>query len=104
MNGSNLGIDGLSIGISKDGMASYRENLKLTLLTQCTQALDHWIDDLKTAISTGWQGVSRDNFFTLLDQQVQVVKEDIEKEYYDLEARLTEIEINYLNQDKYLIQ
>ena len=96
--GENLGIDSLTIGVSRAGMEEYRESLKMHLLEETKTKLED-VAEIQTAIDNGWQGQARDQFLVDFDQQIGKIIEDLQKEYDDLDHRLIELSENYLNQD-----
>lgn len=99
---NNLQMGDLTIGVSKAGMDSYIENLKLEIITNTIQKMDN-IQAIEAAINKGWQGESRDKFLTLFKKQRDLIKEDLKKEYKDLEFRLQELEASYYKQDKEML-
>lgn len=97
-NNADLNISDITIGIDKTKMANYKENLKTILLIQ-TQDLLRNVGEIQATIDSGWQGISRDQFYKSFESAIEKVCNDLEAEYDDLEFRLTELEHNYLNQD-----
>lgn len=96
-------IGALDIGISKEGMAAYRDALKAELITKCKEKLEA-TDGITTTLVAGWQGEARDKFLKQLGQTITKIEEDLEDEYYDLEARLYELESNYFDQDMKMME
>lgn len=103
IGGRDVGIDGLSIGISSQGMDEYIEVLRISLLQNVKEQIDD-VTELETKINAGWQGQSRDRFLNLFEQSRNNVKDDLEAEYNDLVARLVELQQNYFAQDANMIQ
>lgn len=99
---TNVGIDGLTIGVSKEGMEEYRESLRISLLEDTKTKLQD-VAAIQAAIDSGWQGYARDHFFEDFDQQIEKIIEDLQKEYEDLDNRLTELEENYFGQDYHMM-
>lgn len=102
-NSGNLGIDSLSIGVSKKGMDAYRDQVKIDLLTNVKKELDNRTD-LEAALKKGWQGQSCQNYITNLNNDVSKIETDLEAEYNDLEYRLEELESNYFKQDSEMVE
>ncbi len=100
----NLGIDSLSIGISSSGMSEYKEALRADLLLSTQTKLEEEKNNILNVINTGWQGVARDRFEKQLTDECTRIGEDLEKEYKDLDARLSELENFYFEQDKSLLE
>lgn len=105
LGGSNgyLGIDNLSIGVSKQGMNDYRIQLRADLLTRVRRELDNRTD-LEAALKKGWQGQSCKNYLINLRNDVEKIETDLEAEYNDLENRLSELESNYFKQDNEMVE
>ncbi len=99
-----LDLSALDIGISSTGMAQYREDLRASLLVSTTDKLNEEVENILSVIDSGWQGVSRDRFERQLRNMCELMGEDLRKEYDDLEARLTELESFYYEQDLKLIE
>lgn len=94
----NLGIDSLTIGVSHAGMDAYRDALKLEILQTTKELIDDF-SDVETSINNCWQGVSRDRFLNVFQQTREQIKNDLDAEYNDLDARLSELEYAYYQQD-----
>lgn len=103
MGNNSLGISDLTIGISSNGMEEYKEKLKIDLL-QTSKDLINDVDSVITAINSGWQGVSRDKFLSQFAEARQKICDDLDKEYQDLENRLTDIQSAYYIADQNLIE
>ena len=99
----NLDLSALDIGVSKEGMSQYMEELKASLLVSVTEKLNEEVENMMTVINTGWQGVSRDRFETKLRDVCAKINTDLSAEYYDLQRRLDELMLFYYNQDNALI-
>ena len=99
---SNISINELSTGVDSDGMLSYIEDLKAVLITETIGKIDN-IDAIDTAIKNGWQGVARDRFLTDFADARTSVKEDLEKEYKNLNYRLDELQSQYFQADLNMI-
>lgn len=97
-----LGIESLSTGISASGMDEYLEGLRAKYITETSELIDD-IADIQEAINNGWQGVAKDRFMTQFDIARTTVKNDLRKEYTNLEARLTELKAQYFETDKNMI-
>lgn len=92
-------IDEMTVGINKNNMDAYKEGLKAKLLTETDQKLKD-VSAIQTAIDAGWQGESRDKFLREFSGVINAISEDLKLEYHDLSLRLEELENNYFNQDK----
>ena len=97
-------VDSLSIGVSSDGMANYKEELRAELLTQTVEKLDEEYNNIMNVINTGWQGVARDRFDNQFRAMCDAIGADLTAEYVDLEARLDELQAFYFDQDQKLIE
>lgn len=95
----NVGIDGLTMGVSTQGMQQYREDLRMELLEQTKEKLED-VGEIQTAVDAGWQGEARDKFLIDFGEAIRSIEEDLVKEYNDLDNRLQELEQNYFTQDK----
>lgn len=99
---TNATIGDLSIAVDKNGMEAYRGNLRVKLIVECETKLDD-TEALVTAINAGWQGISRDKFLKALNKEIEDVKNDLEREYQDLNNRLIELESYYYKQDQEMV-
>lgn len=104
IGGADVGIADLTEGISHAGMEAYLEELKATVLTETINVINNEADALQNAINVGWQGRARDVFFDKFNTVRSNIAEDLTQEYYDLVARLQELEDNYFNQDKKMLE
>ncbi len=104
MSGTDLGMDSLSIGVSVNGMAEYKVNLKAELLTNVVDKIDEEYENIMNVINSGWQGVARDRFDAQFKAQCVAIGADLTAEYMDLEARLDELQAFYFEQDQALIE
>ena len=95
-------FDGVTEGIDKDGIKTYMEELKLELLDSVKEKIDAK-DAVEDKINAGWQGVARDNFLRQFATQRNRIKDDLEKEYLDLIARIHEIQNFYFKQDQAMV-
>lgn len=102
MYSNNLGIGDLEIGISQKGMEEYITNLKLELLQTSKDKINAF-DEVEQAINNGWQGKSRDIFLEKFKIAREKICEDLEKEYQDLENRLTDLQSAYFEADQNLM-
>lgn len=99
----NLVIADLSIGISASGMDSYKESLKADLLITSKEKINNFAE-VEAALNKGWQGAALDKFKTQLQTTATKICEDLDKEYQDLENRLTDIQSAYFSADNNIIQ
>lgn len=99
----SLGINDLDIGISSEGMSTYKENLKTHLLDNTISELNTSYTEIMKVINLGWQGVARDRFDQKFNDTCKQIGEDLSAEYTDLCARLDEIQAYYYEQDLKLI-
>ena len=95
----DLGIGDLSIGVDSKGMAQYISDLKAEILKTVGTAIDD-VNDVTTAINSCWQGKSKETFLKDFAKTRELIKDDLEKEYKDLKARLQELESFYFEQDQ----
>lgn len=102
VGGNDLGFEGISEGISKQGMEAYLEQLKLDLLNSVSEKLDD-TQDMQNAINAGWQGASRDKFYRKFDTAIEATKEDLAAEYADLVNKLSELAQDFYAQDANMI-
>lgn len=101
---TDLGIDSLSIGISAEGMNSYKERLKVDLLDNAVKQIEQAYTDITTEINKGWQGVARERFEQQFKTMCENISADLSAEYADLSARLDELQSFYFEQDINLIE
>lgn len=99
----NLGIADLSIGISASGMESYKEALKAELLISSKEKINNFAE-VEAALNRGWQGAALDKFKVQFQTTATKICEDLDKEYQDLDNRLTDIQSAYFNADNNIIQ
>ena len=98
----NLGIDSLTVGIDKKGMINYREHLRIEVIKNTQEKIDDY-SGVVNAITDCWQGESRDRFLRSFRDMRERIKNDLEQEYNDLEARLKDLENMYFKQDQNMI-
>ena len=79
-------------------MNTYRENLKMHLLTETINKMDD-VDDIITATRNCWSGVSCENFLDTFTDTRAAIAEDLRKEYADLESRINDLQNMYYKQD-----
>ena len=103
MGKENLGIETLTIGVSRDGMRTYRDELNHIVLKETQSRLDD-VTDFEGAINQCWQGQSRDKFLKDFKEDREKIKRDLKEEYKDLEARLEELENQFFAQDDRLME
>ena len=103
MGANNMTIDTMTIGVDHSGMDSYREALKLEVLTNTREKINE-VADVENAINNAWQGVSRDRFLTQFKNTRESISDDLEAEYNDLDSRLNELEYMYYQQDQNMIE
>ena len=94
-----LDMSSLDLGFSREGMKQYIENLRLNMLEEAKKAIDDF-GDVEININRAWQGQARDKFLREFEDARTKVKEDLDLEFNDLEARLSEIGSFYLKQDQ----
>ena len=104
MWGTNLGISDLSIGVSKQGMETYREEVKLEMFDNTINTIRDNFQEVVDAINLAWQGKSRDKFVESMDKKIEQICTDLESEKKDLDNRLQELEDNYFKEDENLMQ
>lgn len=107
MFGSAIGatdssFESMTEGISADGMATLLENLKASILTEVAQQLEDTAE-METAFKSGWQGEARDAYLENFKKAITAVKDDLEAEYNDLVQKFQELQENYFNADKNLV-
>lgn len=100
---TDVGISDLTMGVSKSGMAKYKEDLKTNVLVKVSDKIND-VTTVITAIEAGWQGISRDNFLTDFAAARGSICADLKEEYNDLQARLEELEDSYFRQDASLYE
>lgn len=99
----DFGIGSATVGISKEGMNQYIEQLHIDLLKNVKEKIDD-VENLETQISSMWQGASRDNFLRDFKQQRILLESQLEKEFLDLQNRLVEIEEGFFMEDQNLYE
>lgn len=98
----NVDIGSMTMGVSASGMSGYRDQLKLSILVETKEKLQD-VTGIQSSIDAGWQGESRDRFLEDFGVQIETIMDDLEAEYFDLEARLDELEDNYFKQDENMV-
>ena len=99
----NMDFEGVSVGISRAGMAKYIENLHANVLLKVEEKL-RATEPVTQALNECWQGASRDKFLTKFGKTIDDVVEDLEEEYKDLIARLRELQHHYFEQDNKMLE
>lgn len=98
----NVDIETMTQGVSKVGMTSYIDALKISLLDEVKSKLED-VNAIQVAVDAGWQGKSRDKFFELFEESINKIEEDLKNEFNDLNGRLNELANNYYKQDSDLL-
>lgn len=98
---NGLGVSELDIGISGNGMYEYAQTIASNM-EKVKDAVDEY-QSFEQAINNAWQGVSRDRFMEQFYKVTESLKEQLDLEYADLMARLTELQENYYKQDEALL-
>ena len=94
-------LSNMTYGVSHKGMEAYRQRISSELYSEIWKKLDS-VAEIQRAIDSGWQGLSRDKFYNDFIETVVKIRNDIDKEFQDLNARLVELEMNYFKQDEEL--
>ena len=84
---TNLDINSLTTGVSKAGLQTYMDELKVNALLEVCREIDN-INELVQAINNCWQGESRDRFLENFSQMREEIKNDLTSEYSNLESKL----------------
>lgn len=104
MYGTELGIGDLTIGVSKQGMEQYREEVRLEMFDNTISVIRDDFQEVVNEINLAWQGTSRDKFIESMINQIEKICYDLESEKQDLDSRLEELEDNYFKEDENLIK
>ena len=96
---TDMTIDTMTEGVSKDGVETLVETMKAELLVSISEKLKA-TDAISTAIKAGWQGKSRDDFLDSFSKAINAVRRDLAAEYTDVLKRLAELIENYFKQDQ----
>lgn len=100
--GSNIGIEDMTIGVSGKGMDEYADMLRIKILEEIKSELENQQDAIVKSVQAGWRGKSEERFEKLLDDEVEKIKEDLEREYADLSGKLHDTSKYYSDQDEKL--
>lgn len=103
-NGSNIGIEDMTIGVSGKGMDDYADMLKMKILEDMKTELENQQEAIEKSVRSGWRGKSEETFEKLLDDEISKIKEDLEKEYADLAGKLQNTGKYYIDQDEKLAE
>ena len=102
-NSTGVDIADMTQGVSKAGMQTYIDSLKISLLDEVKNKLED-VSAIQTAVDAGWQGKSRDKFFEMFEKSINEIENDLKDEFNDLNGRLNELANNYYSQDDNLLQ
>ena len=95
---TDMSLDTMTEGISKEGIQNLVEVIKAELLTGVSEKLKS-TESVETAIKAGWQGQARDVFLDKMSAGIAAVISDLKSEYTDLLKRLAELVDSYYDQD-----
>lgn len=96
--------DEFDVGVSKDGAEKFLEAVKANILTDMESVLGgEAAEAVQKALDDGWTGDSKNKFITDLNAAVKAIKEDLEKEYTDLETRVNELANTFYKQDQEML-
>lgn len=96
-------LDTLTTGIDATGMTNYVDQLKIELLDTVKEKIND-VAELQAALDKGWQGNSLDKFKEHFNSMTEQICTDLQAEYDDLVARLSDLQSAYFNVDNNLIQ
>lgn len=102
--GSNIGIEDMTIGVSGKGMDDYADMLKVKILDEMKHELETQQEAIVKSVQSGWRGKSEERFEKLLDDEIEAIEEDLEKEYADLTGKLQDTGKYYVDQDEKLAE
>lgn len=100
--GSNIGIEDMTIGVSGKGMDDYADMLKIKILEEMKTELENQKEAIVKSVQNGWRGKSEERFEKLLDDEIDKIIEDLEREYADLAGKLHDTSKYYVDQDEKL--
>ena len=88
MNGgsTNLGIESLTTGVSREGLQHFFETLDTDCLRNTCKEIDN-VEDVIIAINNCWQGESRDRFLRAFSDAREIIKNDLELEFSNIESK-----------------
>ena len=96
---SEMGLSTMTEGISKEGIRELVEVMQAELLKGVVEKLKA-TEGIQTAITSGWQGKSRDAFLDKMTKAISSIINDLNAEYTDLLKRLAELVESYYAQDE----
>ena len=101
--GDNIeSTDSLEYGFSASGLKELDNDLNQLLYDDIVEALDNMLKEVEDQLDKCWQGESKDRYVSDLEDRVEVVKDEIEDEYKDLQSRFEDLSKFYANQDENL--
>lgn len=97
-----LGIGEITQGYSRTGAENYKNELNAKAITETCNLLRD-TNNIKNALSAGWQGQAELNFVTNLDNAVETTAQGIEELKNVLDGQFAAIEEAWANQDNEMV-
>ncbi len=101
---ANADFQDLTSGIDPRALLHLLENeIQPTIIKTAKAALkgenNGYLENFKTTLATSWRGDARLKYIKKLDDEIQKICDDLDKEYNALYNRFSELEDNYRKQD-----
>lgn len=100
---TDMTLDTMTEGISKQGIDNLVEVMQTKLLTGVSEKLKE-TEGITTALKAGWQGKSRDAFIENMSKAIDGIISDLQAEYMDLMKRMSELVQSYYDQDAKMME
>ena len=99
----DMDFSDVSYGISKSGLEGYFDYLKVNVVDKIKGQLQN-IEDVNSAINSGWQGVSRDAFLRQFNNAIYNASNELDMEFGNLRNKLNELAQSYYAQDAKMVE
>ena len=96
--GRDMTFDSVSEGLNIGGLQAYIDFLQIEVVQKILDELDN-VGDVEAKINQGWQGKSRDAFFTKFNNTIEKTKDELQLEFTNLKEKLRELALDYYEQD-----
>lgn len=99
----NLDIGEASIGISKQGLEKYRQELQFSVINDTKDALrDYKV--IPDAVSTSWNGTAAQKFINNLDASVEKACDALDQISKAIDALFDTVQNSMIKQDEEMIE
>lgn len=90
-------------GVNPASVYTYIGSIKADVLDTVANKLND-TEEIISALRAGWNGTSETIFEQKLAENIQIIIDDLNKEYVDLKAKMQELANMYIQQDNLMME